>query len=78
VNPVVRAWIAGSSLAKSLNLSWPGLSRLSTSFPSAQSKAWMPGIRPGMTSELSSFVTTGLDPVVHAELPHGLPDQVRQ
>jgi hypothetical protein len=29
----------------------------------------------GMTSR---FVTTGLDPVVHAETPYGLPDQVRQ
>jgi hypothetical protein len=24
------------------------------------------------------LVTTGLDPVVHGEMPHGLPDQVRQ
>ncbi len=24
------------------------------------------------------LVTTGLDPVVHTERPHGLPDQVRQ
>jgi hypothetical protein len=27
---------------------------------------------------LPSTVTTGLDPVVHAERPDGLPDQVRQ
>jgi hypothetical protein len=31
--------------------SWPGLSRPSTSFGGPQSKAWMPGTRPGMTDE---------------------------
>ena len=40
---------AGSQLVR--QLSWPGLSRPSTSFASSIAKTWMPGTRPGMTTE---------------------------